>query len=241
MQAPQSVQETQPEYRALESAHPFMQWLRTYLLWAQIMGLEPRVFAFVSDGEPSVENNLRWQKDSLWIDSSLLERMSPRLLAILAVRNYMEQEIWRRYLPLLLLVGVTALALSFAAASFLQRLFGENILWHLTHIFVIPLFLEIPSLLREYVRRRADEETLQRLAEPETVLLAMEKAVEESYRNGETDKRLQSMLKRLNRVRAKAGEPPLTLEQIKAQAGEPLHREEEEQLLTVNTAPQEEG
>ncbi|MGC8785500.1 MAG: hypothetical protein ACP5RN_14085, partial [Armatimonadota bacterium] len=225
METSQSDQEPQPEYQALDSTHPFVQWLRTYLLWAYITGLEPQVFTFPADEADSVEDNLRWQAQNLWVERSLLDRIPHRLLAILAVRNYMEQEIWRKGIPFSLLVGVMALALSFTVASSLQRLFGENILWHLVHLFVVPLFLEMPSLLREYVHRRADEETLQRLAEPETVLLAMEKAVEESYRNGESDKRLQSLLKRLNRVRAKVGEPLLTLEQIKAQAGEPPHRE----------------
>ncbi len=241
MEEPQSTHESEPEYRSLDSTHPFTQWLRTYLLWAYITGLEPQVFTFPADEAASVEDNLRWQAQNLWVERSLLDRIPHRLLAILAVRNYMEQEIWRKRIPFSLLVGVMALALSFTVASSLQRLFGKNILWHLTHIFVIPLFLELPSLLREYVRRHADEETLQRLGEPETVLLAMEKAVEESYRNGESDKRLQSMLERLNRMRAQAGEPSLTLEQIKAQAGEPMHRQEEVHVLTVNTAPQEEG
>jgi hypothetical protein len=75
------------------------------------------------------------------------------------------------------------------------------------------------------------------------LLLAMQTALEESCRQGETDKQLQKMLKRLNRLRAKTGEPPLTLQEVKQQAGEPLATPEElqeESPLAVNNGIQEE-
>ncbi|MCS6831058.1 MAG: hypothetical protein RMM08_03925 [Armatimonadota bacterium] len=227
-------------YEELASNHPFTQWLRTYLLWAHITGVEPQVFAFASDAAPSVQDNLRWQGQALWVELSLLERMPSRLLAILAVRNYVEEDIWRRYLPILWLIGIMAVALSIGLSSYLRRVFGANVLWHLVHLFVLPLLFEMPALLREYARLHADEETMQRLAEPDMMLLALETAIVESYRNGEPEGQLHKSLKRLNRLRAKRGEPALTLEQIKAQAGEPLTTEEEEEILVVNTASQEE-
>ncbi len=243
MEDSQSIRETQPEYQALDSTHPFTQWLRTYLLWARIMGLEPQVFAFVSDGEPSVENNLRWQKDSLWIDSSLLEQVSPRLLAILAVRNYIEQAIWRRYLVLVVLSGVLLLSVTLAISAYVRRLLDANPLWELVHLFVLPVVLELPALLRDMARREADDEAFERLSEPQMFLQAMETALEESYRNGETEKQLQKMLKRLNRLRRKLGEPPLTLQEVKQRVGEPMEEQEylqEEDASAVNIAIQEE-
>lgn len=243
MEDSQSIPETQPEYQALDSSHPFTQWLRTYLLWARILGLNPQVFAFVPDGEPSVENNLRWQKDNLWISSDLLERVSPRLLAILAVRNYIEQAIWRRYLVLVVLSGILLLSVTLAIAAYIRRLLGANPLWELVHLFVLPVVLEVPALLRDLARREADDEAFERLSDPQTFLQAMETALEESYRNGETEKQLQKILKRLNRLRKKLGEPPLTLQEIKQRVGEPIEQQEElqeEDTSAVNIAIQEE-
>lgn len=243
MEHSQSIQETQPEYQALDSSHPFTQWLRTYLLWARVLGLNPQVFAFVPDGEPSVENNLRWQKDNLWISSDLLERVSPRLLAILAVRNYIEQAIWRRYLVLVVLSGILLLSVTLAIAAYVRRLLGANPLWELVHLFVLPVMLEVPALLRDLARREADDEAFERLSDPQTFLQAIETALEESYRGGETEKQLQKILKRLNRLRKKLGEPPLALQEIKQRVGEPIEQQEElqeEDTSAVNIAIQEE-
>jgi len=243
MENNQSNQQSFPEYPVLESNHPFVQWLHTYLLWANIMGVNPVVFTFPSDGEPSVENNLRWRKNVLWVGNDLLERMSPRLLAIIAVRNYMEQQVWHRYLAMVVLEIALGLMISLAVADYFQRLLGVNPLWDLVHLLVLPALLDVPSLLHDLARRRTDEEAFERLGEPQMFLLAMQTALEESYRQGETDKQIQKMLKRLNRLRAKAGEPPLTLQEVKQQAGEPLATPEElqeESPLAVNNGVEEE-
>jgi len=243
MENNQSNQQSFPEYPVLESNHPFVQWLHTYLLWANIMGVNPVVFTFPSDGEPSVENNLRWRKNVLWVGNDLLERMSPRLLAIIAVRNYMEQQVWHRYLALVVLAIALALMITLAVTDYVRRLLGVNPLWDLVHLLVLPALLDVPSLLHDLARRQADEEAFERLGEPQMFLLAMQTALEESYRQGETDKQIQKMLKRLNRLRAKAGEPPLTLQELKQQAGEPLATPEElqeESPLAVNNGVEEE-
>jgi hypothetical protein len=243
MENTQSNQQSFPEYPVLESNHPFVQWLHTYLLWANIMGVNPVVFTFPSDGEPSVENNLRWRKNVLWVGNDLLERMSPRLLAIIAVRNYMEQQVWHRYLALVVLAIALALMITLAVTDYIRRLLGVNPLWDLVHLLVLPALLDVPSLLHDLARRQTDEEAFERLGEPQMFLLAMQTALEESYRQGETDKQLQKMLKRLNRLRAKAGEPPLTLQEVKQQAGEPLATPEElqeESPLAVNNGVEEE-
>ena len=243
MENNQSNQQSFPEYPVLESNHPFVQWLHTYLLWANIMGVNPVVFTFPSDGEPSVENNLRWRKNVLWVGNDLLERMSPRLLAIIAVRNYMEQQVWHRYLALVVLAIALALMITLAVTDYIRRLLGVNPLWDLVHLLVLPALLDVPSLLHDLARRRTDEEAFERLGEPQMFLLAMQTALEESYRQGETDKQIQKMLKRLNRLRAKAGEPPLTLQEVKQQAGEPLATPEElqeESPLAVNNGVEEE-
>jgi len=243
MENNQSNQQSFPEYPVLESNHPFVQWLHTYLLWANIMGVNPVVFTFPSDGEPSVENNLRWRKNVLWVGNDLLERMPPRLLAIIAVRNYMEQQVWHRYLALVVLAIALALMITLAVTDYIRRLLGVNPLWDLVHLLVLPALLDVPSLLHDLARRRTDEEAFERLGEPQMFLLAMQTALEESYRQGETDKQIQKMLKRLNRLRAKAGEPPLTLQEVKQQAGEPLATPEElqeESPLAVNNGVEEE-
>jgi len=243
MENTQSNQQSFPEYPVLESNHPFVQWLHTYLLWANIMGVNPVVFTFPSDGEPSVENNLRWRKNVLWVGNDLLERMPPRLLAIIAVRNYMEQQVWHRYLALVVLAIALALMITLAVTDYIRRLLGVNPLWDLVHLLVLPALLDVPSLLHDLARRRTDEEAFERLGEPQMFLLAMQTALEESYRQGETDKQIQKMLKRLNRLRAKAGEPPLTLQEVKQQAGEPLATPEElqeESPLAVNNGVEEE-
>lgn len=243
MEETQSAQRSQPESQPLESTHPFMQWLRTYLLWARIMGVEPKVFVFPPDEEPSVENNLRWQKDNLWIRQDLLERVSPRLLAILAVRHYIEQGVWSRYLMLVVLSGALALSVTLAISVYIRRLLGANPLWELIHLFVIPVVVEAPALLRDLARRQADDEAFEQLSEPQMFLQAMQTALEESYRQGETDKHLEKMLKRLNRLRAKVGEPPLTLHEVKQRVGElPAEHEklQEESLAAVNRSIQEE-
>jgi hypothetical protein len=243
MENTQSNQQSFPEYPVLESNHPFVQWLHTYLLWANIMGVNPVVFTFPSDGEPSVENNLRWRKNVLWVGNDLLERMPPRLLAIIAVRNYMEQQVWHRYLALVVLAIALALMIALAATDYIRRLLGVNPLWDLVHLLVLPALLDVPSLLHDLARRRTDEEAFERLGEPQMFLLAMQTALEESCRQGETDKQLQKTLKRLNRLRAKTGEPPLTLQEVKQQAGEPLATPEElqeESPLAVNNGVEEE-
>lgn len=243
MENNQSNQQSFPEYPVLENNHPFVQWLHTYLLWANIMGVNPVVFTFPSDAEPSVENNLRWRKNVLWVGNDLLERMSPRLLAIIAVRNYMEQQVWHRYLALVVLAIALALMITLAVTDYIRRLLGVNPLWDLVHLLVLPALLDVPSLLHDLARRRTDEEAFERLGEPQMFLLAMQTALEESYRQGETDKQIQKMLKRLNRLRAKAGEPPLTLQEVKQQAGEPLATPEElqeESPLAVNNGVEEE-
>jgi len=243
MENNQSNQQSLPEYPLLESNHPLVQWLHTYLLWGQIMGVNPMVFTFPADGEPSVEGNLRWQKNALWVSDHLLERMSPRLLAILAVRNYMEGQVWHRYLVLVVFAIGVALMITLAVTDYIRRLLGVNPLWDLVHLLVLPALLDVPSLLRDLARRQTDEEAFERLGEPQMLLLAMQTALEESCRQGETDKQLQKMLKRLNRLRAKTGEPPLTLQEVKQQAGEPLATPEElqeESPLAVNNGIQEE-
>lgn len=243
MENNQSNQQSFPEYPVLESNHPFVQWLHTYLLWANIMGVNPVVFTFPSDGEPSVENNLRWRKNVLWVGNDLLEQMSPRLLAIIAVRNYIEQQVWHRYLALVVLAIALALMITLAVTDYIRRLLGVNPLWDLVHLLVLPALQDVPSLLHDLARRRTDEEAFERLGEPQMFLLAMQTALEESYRQGETDKQIQKMLKRLNRLRAKAGEPPLTLQEVKQQAGEPLATPEElqeESPLAVNNGVEEE-
>jgi len=243
MENNQSNQQSFPEYPVLESNHPFVQWLHTYLLWANIMGVNPVVFTFPSDGEPSVENNLHWRKNVLWVGNDLLERMPPRLLAIIAVRNYMEQQVWHRYLALVVLAIALALMITLAVTDYIRRLLGVNPLWDLVHLLVLPALLDVPSLLHDLARRRTDEEAFERLGEPQMFLLAMQTALEESYRQGETDKQIQKMLKRLNRLRAKAGELPLTLQEVKQQAGEPLATPEElqeESPLAVNNGVEEE-
>jgi len=243
MENNQRNQQSLPEYPVLESNHPLVQWLHTYLLWGQIMGVNPMVFTFPADGEPSVEDNLRWRKNVLWVSDDLLERISPRLLAILAVRNYMERQIWHSYLVLVVLTIVAALMIALAATDYVRRLLGVNPLWDLVHLLVLPVLLDVPSLLRDFARRRTDEEAFERLGEPQMFLQAMQTSLEESYRQGETDKQLQKTLKRLNRLRAKAGEPPLTLQEVKQQAGQPLAKTEElqeESPLAVNNGIQEE-
>ncbi|MDW8105069.1 MAG: hypothetical protein RMK92_08665 [Armatimonadota bacterium] len=240
MEDTRTESEEQPEYQYLDSTHPFTQWLRTYLLWAHILGVEPQVFAYPPDSARAVHDGLRWQGQNLWVEQSLLERIPPRLLAILAVHRYVEEEVWRRYLPVPWLLGALAAAFSVAVAAYLQRVFGANLLWHLVHLFVLPLLLDLPSLLREYARLRADEETQQRLAEPEMFFQALETAIVESYRNGDTERYLRRSLKRLNRLRARRGEPALTLEQVKARAGVLQRHEEEQTFAKMNSASQEE-
>lgn len=210
--------EEQPAEQSLEANHPFVQWLRTYLLWAYLTSIEPRVIASSSNSERAVSDNLRWDGQTLWVERSLLERIPPRLLAILAVHRYLEEIVWRRYLPIPWLLAGGTVILTFAVASYLQQRFGMNLLWHLLHLLVIPLLLDLPSLLREHTRQLADEEALRRLAEPDMLLHALEVAIIESYRNGESEKVLQRSLKRLNRLRAKRGEPMLTLNRLKAHA-----------------------
>lgn len=237
MEDTQSAQGSPPGYQVLESTHPFMQWLRTYLLWAQIMGIEPKVSVFPPNEEPSVENNLRWQEDNLWIRHDLLERVPPRLLAILAVRHYIEQKVQYRYLVPVILFVVLLLWITLAASGYILRLLG------LAHLFVIPALVEVHMLLRELVRRQADDEAFERLNDPYTFLQAFQVALEESCRQGETDKHLERMLKRLNRLRAKVGEPPLTLDEVKQQAEKTPaeHREpQEETLATANKTQEEE-
>lgn len=240
MEDTREASEEQPEYQYLDGSHPFTQWVRTYLLWAHIFGVEPQIFVLPSGSPGGVRDSLRWQGQTLWVEQWALERVPPRLLAILAVHHYVEEELCRRYLPVPWLLGAIAVGLSVAASSYLQRLFGSNLLWHLIHLFVLPLLLDLPSLLREYASLRADEEMLQRLAEPDMLFLALEQAIVESYRNGDTDGRLRKSLKRLNRLRVKRGEPPLTLEQVKERAGVSLPAKEEEDAVTQNSASEEE-
>ena len=227
MEASTNAERNSPEYRVLESTHPFTQWLRTYLLWARIMGLEPQVFASVSDRQPSVESRIRWQKGNLWIDIRLLEQIPPRLLAILAVRNYIEQWVWRKYLVLTVLFGVVLFVLTLVISTFVRHLLGKNPLVELVDLFVLPVLLELPILLREQARREADDEAFGQLSEPQMFLQAMQTAVEESYRQGEIDKRLHRMLMRLNRLRRKMGEPPLTLQEVKQRVRETAQEQEE--------------
>lgn len=240
MEDRREASEEQPEYQYLDSSHPFTQWVRTYLLWAHIFGVEPQVLTSPADSARAVRDKLRWREQTLWVEQSLLERIPPRLLAILAVHSYLEEEVSRRYLPVPWLLGALAAGLSVALSSYLQRVFGANLLWHLVHLFVLPLLLDLPSLLREYASLCADEEMLQRLAEPEMLFLALERAIVESYRDNDTDGRLRKSLKRLNRLRVKRGERPLTLEEVKQRAGVSPRAEEEEDAATKNSASQEE-
>jgi hypothetical protein len=87
-------------------------------------------------------------------------------------------------------------------------------------------------------RRRADDEAFERLSEPHLFLQAMETALEESHRRGETDKQLQKMLQRLNRLRARVDEPALTLQEVKQRVEGSKHRQEESPLA-VNTGQEE--
>lgn len=226
----------------MESTHPFTQWLRTYLLWAYILGIDPQVFTSPSDKGSSVENNLRWQKDNLWVTSNLLDRISPRLLAILAVRNYLEQREWHRYLvpaglsvALLVMMVLTILA-------YVRRLLDASplsVLIQLMHLFIAHVVVgKAYVLLHDLARRRADDEAFERLSEPHLFLQAMETALEESHRRGETDKQLQKMLQRLNRLRARIDEPALTLQEVKQRVEGSKHRQEESPLA-VNTGQEE--
>jgi len=243
MEQTDNAQDTEQPYHPLEETHPFVQWLRTYLLWARFTGVEPAVTTFTGTGVGSVEELLHWRGHHLWIESSLLERIPPRLLAILAVRRYVEQDIWRVHLLAGIVVGLLLMAVMFLALMYVERGLELGTAWHLVNLFLIPVAVELSTGLRERARRAADEATLDRLAEPQMFAQAMEKAIEESYRYGESERTLSRMLKRLNRIRARAGEPPLTLEQIKAQAGEPLFGVEEpteEEAFMMDTARQEE-
>jgi hypothetical protein len=93
-------------------------------------------------------------------------------------------------------------------------------------------------LLHDLARRRADDEAFERLSEPHLFLQAMETALEESHRRGETDKQLQKMLQRLNRLRARVDEPALTLQEVKQRVEGSKHRQEESPLA-VNTGQEE--
>jgi hypothetical protein len=206
----------------LEPNHPFVQWLRTYLLWARLPEIDPQVIAFDDGYANTVEELLRWEKQNLWVERSLLERMPHRLLALLAVRNYVEEQIWRRHLTTGIIFLLIVAAAAFVGALYVQSRLRLSLLWQLVHLLVIPLVAQLSSLLREYTRQCADEEINQRIGEPQLFFLAIQQAIQESYRNGAPDSDLLRMLRRLNRIGAKSGEPPRTLEQLKSLAGEPI-------------------
>jgi len=188
------------------------QWLMEYLVPMQAgvnptLELRPHV-----TGQP-VLHSLRWSGTHLRISDRLVKEIPPRLVALLALRNYLEATARRR---LNLISVVLTVLIVIIGGPMLFRL-GERFPFRYSG-WLFELLLAIPIELvwrwRDRIARSTDRQTVEFSRDGDLFVQAMESALRFDLKDNVPSTFARELLGRLNLVRKQLGYPELTLEEV---------------------------
>lgn len=195
----------------------FQQWLRIYMLYAgvaitpivEVVNPEvPRLF-----GPVSTLQQIRWKGARLQLSQRLLQEIPPRLLALLAVRNYIEADTFRRSVLRSILYTIVLFPLLSVLVYILGERFPQKAYeWAMQLVVLLPIrwVWSWWSHLAEQVERKL----LQHTGEEETLLQALEAVARLDLKRGVPDKQVDELLNRLNALRRERGYPDLSREAL---------------------------
>lgn len=203
------------------ATHPnlaqLQQWLAAYMLYAQVAVI-PTVEVVPAPAQPSsskapVIKQLRWKGTHLRLPQQALEKVPPRFLALLAMRNYVLHEVYTRYLKRsLLLTLFILLVVAPLVFALTEDEAAETRKWVYRLAVVLPLHLI--WWWRSTVEEETERELVQRTGEINTLLEALESAVRLDINAGVPDNMVNDMMARLNALRRAHGYPELNRDDL---------------------------
>ncbi len=188
------------------------QWLSSYMLYAQT-GVVPTVEVRPHDAHIPLMKNVRWRGTHVQVSARALQEIPPRLLALIAFRNYIETEARRRLIARSLVLSlVIAVAGIYVIGVLIDRL-PNYYFRHVLHLVVL-FPLHLVWRWRDAIERTMDREVAERTREAHLLIEAMEGALRVDLLVGVHRRYCEAMLSRLNVLRTENGYPELTLDDL---------------------------
>lgn len=184
------------------------QWLYEYLMYVQV-GIVPTVELYPYVPHQPLLKAMRWRRVHLRLPDLALQQIPPRPLALLALRNYLENKARQHFIIRSVLWTVILLAVVASIFGVMNRVARREVVWVLKFLLLIPL--DIIWSWRKRLPSLVDRETLEKARDGDRFIEAMEWALRFDIQANVPTSSLRELLSRVNILRAEWGYSELVI------------------------------